>query len=286
MLASFSQAYADAQEDADALITAEKWEEAAAAFEALLAADEENANNWFNLGRARQHQEDFEGAAEAYRKAIAAGYQPAAQAQLYLARVYMLLDNKEDALLVLEQVAEAGSANFRTVQGIEEFAPLADEPRYIAVIAALTPCNTDEYRHFDFWLGEWDVTAAQATNPIANNIISRQQDGCVVLEEYTAGAFTGMSINFYDSNTEKWHQTWMSNAGGAVYIEGGLNAEGQMVLTDADLPVSKVSNAINRVTWTPNPDGSVRQFWETSNDGGETWTVAFDGLYTKAAPSE
>jgi hypothetical protein len=38
----------------------------------------------------------------------------------------------------------------------------------------------------------------------------------------------------------------------------------------------------DRVTWTPNADGSVRQLWEKSADGGATWTTAFDGLYTRA----
>lgn len=32
-----------------------------------------------------------------------------------------------------------------------------------------------------------------------------------------------------------------------------------------------------RITWTPNADGTVRQHWEQSTDGGKTWTTAFDG---------
>lgn len=28
-------------------------------------------------------------------------------------------------------------------------------------------------------------------------------------------------------------------------------------------------------------DGSVRQFWEVAKDGGKTWTVVFDGRYTR-----
>jgi hypothetical protein len=36
----------------------------------------------------------------------------------------------------------------------------------------------------------------------------------------------------------------------------------------------------------PNPngiagDGSVRQFWQTSSDGGETWATIWDGHYEK-----
>jgi hypothetical protein len=39
----------------------------------------------------------------------------------------------------------------------------------------------------------------------------------------------------------------------------------------------------NRITWTPHPDGSVRQLWEQSTDEGKTWQVAFDGLYRHSA---
>ncbi len=286
LLAATSLAHADDQADADALNAAEKWEESILAYEALLQGDDKNSSNWFNLGRSRQHVEDYQGAIAAYKKTIETGYQPVARIQIYLARTFMLFEQKENALIELEKLAAAASVSFRSVQAIEEFAPLADEPRYQAVIAALTPCNTEEYRQFDFWQGQWDVTSAGTASPSASNEISRKHGGCVLLEQYVAGAFTGMSLNFYDANTQKWHQTWMSNSGGALNIEGGLNEKGQMVLSDADLPSSKITNTINRITWTPNPDGSVRQFWENSADGGETWSVAFDGLYTKAIPTE
>ena len=38
---------------------------------------------------------------------------------------------------------------------------------------------------------------------------------------------------------------------------------------------------LNRITWTPNKDGTVRQLWEASTDQGKTWQVAFDGLYRR-----
>ena len=38
---------------------------------------------------------------------------------------------------------------------------------------------------------------------------------------------------------------------------------------------------MQRITWERLPDGRVRQLWESSKDGGTTWTVAFDGYYAK-----
>jgi hypothetical protein len=37
---------------------------------------------------------------------------------------------------------------------------------------------------------------------------------------------------------------------------------------------------VQRITWSREADGSVRQLWESSSDGGRTWTAAFDGIYT------
>ena len=40
--------------------------------------------------------------------------------------------------------------------------------------------------------------------------------------------------------------------------------------------------ARHRITWTPNDDGTVRQVWNVSTDGGATWKVVFDGTYTRS----
>ena len=213
--AMISPVLADDQEDADALFAAGEWDEAAVAYEALLSAEQSNANNWFNFAHALHSQEDFAGARDAFKKAIDAGYQPAARARLRLARVLMSMGEEHDALKELEEIAKTGGPSGRYLLTVAEFEPLLENARFKAVVKALTACTDDEYRHFDFWLGEWDVTAAGNAQPTAASRISSKQDGCVVLEEYSVGtAFTGMSINFYDNVKETWHQTWMSNAGG------------------------------------------------------------------------
>ena len=279
--ATGATAFANTQQVADDLFAESKWEDAAAAYETLLRNNDQSASNWMNLGAALEQLRRYEDARRAYDRAITAGYTPVPRARLALARVLAELNEKNLALEQLEEVAQTGGPGFRSVRDTPSFAGIREEPRFVAVIAALTPCTAPEYRHFDFWLGEWDVTSAGSTQPTATSSISSLHDGCVVLEQYVAGAFTGMSINFYDSGLGKWHQSWMSNAGSSVYLEGGLDAQGAMVMSDADLPVSKITGVIGKTTWTPNSDGSVRQLWESSTDGGETWTIVFDGLYRK-----
>ncbi|MHA7871258.1 MAG: tetratricopeptide repeat protein [Hyphococcus sp.] len=288
LLALTAPALAQTQDEADAMLAAEEWSDAAAAYRALLAADEENAQLWFSLASALHQMEDFDGAAAAYLAALEAGYPRVAQARFRLARVYAALGRDEDALAQLELLAESGGPSGQFVANTAEFAAYAQNPRFLAVVGALTPCTDEEYRHFDFWLGQWDVTGAGASAPTAKSSITAHHGGCAVLEQYevNSGAYTGMSINFYDNVRDVWHQSWMANNGAPIYLEGGLNEDGAMVLSDEGLAISEASGSINRVTWTPNDDGSVRQFWEVSSDGGETWSTAFDGLYVRKEAGE
>jgi hypothetical protein len=48
-------------------------------------------------------------------------------------------------------------------------------------------------------------------------------------------------------------------------------------------PDSQHAGRTNRMTYSPNPDGSVRQHGETSDDGGHTWTPDYDFTYRRAA---
>lgn len=272
---------AQSQEDADGKFAAQNWEGAAAEYRTLLDQDETNAQNWFRYARALHQLEDYGAAEAAYEAAIEAGFSNASFARYSIARIMMSTGRKEEAIATLQRVAQDGGVPGGFIKTTAEFEALADDQRFQAVVKALTPCTPEEYRHFDFWLGEWEVTPVGAAQPTASSKISSREAGCVVLEEYTAGGFTGMSINFYDSITERWHQSWMSNAGTAVYLEGGLDEKGAMVMSDKGMTLNEVTGNINRTTWTPNDDGSVRQLWERSTDDGETWTVIFDGTYVK-----
>jgi hypothetical protein len=138
------------------------------------------------------------------------------------------------------------------------------------------PCGQPEATQFDFWLGEWEVLAKDRV--VGHNLISRIQGGCTLLEEYTAsgGAFEGKSFNYFDSADGRWHQVWVDNSGTRLHLTGGF-ADGQMVMSGERTVNGKVST--DRISWTDNPDGTVRQLWELSADGGETWQVLFDGLY-------
>jgi hypothetical protein len=88
-----------------------------------------------------------------------------------------------------------------------------------------------------------------------------------------------VSLNFYNPQEKHWQQFWVWRNGTTLKLAGGL-VDGKMVLEGDS--VNREGAAIrNRITWTANPDGTVRQHWEASKDGGETWQTAFDSLYKK-----
>ena len=147
-----------------------------------------------------------------------------------------------------------------------------------------SPCVSDpHFRDFDFWLGEWDVSGRANGNFAGNNVIKSIEGSCALEERWVSkSGGTGMSINYYNPLSGKWRQVWLSGAGYSIDIVGGLNEEGSMVLegtiyyyrTDKDFPF--------RGTWTPNADGSVRQYFQQADPESGEWSDWFDGLYVKS----
>lgn len=139
-------------------------------------------------------------------------------------------------------------------------------------------CTTAQQRQFDFWIGDWDVTVGG--QPAGRNRIERILEGCALLENWTgAGGMSGKSLNFYDAQRGQWHQTWIDDRGGSLGLDGTF-ADGKMVLNGSKKNPASGKTTFNRITWTPLPSNQVRQLWETSSDG-KSWTVAFDGLYSR-----
>ena len=146
--------------------------------------------------------------------------------------------------------------------------------------AADTPCAAPEHSQFDFWLGDWIVRDA-AGKELGRNRIQKSNDGCVLHERWKSARtrHRGESFNVYDAPRKVWHQTWVDNDGLLLTIEGRLKY-GAMVL-EGDRPGRKGGSERHRITWTPRKDGTVRQHWQVSTDGGRKWTDSFDGIYSK-----
>jgi hypothetical protein len=151
----------------------------------------------------------------------------------------------------------------------------------------LPACTGLEHRQFDFWVGYWDVYPTGKPTLVAHSLIERLYAGCTIRENWmpVKGAGGG-SLNMYDPGDKRWHQTWHDSQNSRVEFDGGL-AGAKMVLLGFWAGVNGPGqDGLTRMSYTPNADGSVRQFGEVSTDHGLTWSPNFDFTYkpSKDAP--
>ncbi|MBX2847435.1 MAG: hypothetical protein KTR16_03890 [Acidiferrobacterales bacterium] len=141
------------------------------------------------------------------------------------------------------------------------------------------PCATEEHRAFDFWLGVWSVTASGKY--AGKNKISLEQNGCVLRESWASASpgYTGTSLNFFNANKKQWQQLWVDNQGASLELTGGL-INGAMVLSSKAVESNDGKMQVNRITWSKNKDGSVRQTWDLLEDE-KVVNVLFDGQYQR-----
>ncbi len=142
-------------------------------------------------------------------------------------------------------------------------------------------CSSEQYRQFDFWIGDWDVSSNGAA--AGTNSIHPVHKGCALQENWQGsgeGGISGSSFNIYDRANDKWHQTWVDSSGTLLELDGGY-FDGKMVLSGERPSRDGSGTSLHRISWSPLENGSVRQLWEVSNNDGRSWSVLFDGLYEK-----
>ena len=81
-------------------------------------------------------------------------------------------------------------------------------------------CCGDEYRQFDFWIGDWMVFDTTG-KLVGNNQIVLLEDHCVLQENWKSGdsKYSGTSYNYYDNTDETWNQLWLDNQGGILKLK-------------------------------------------------------------------
>ena len=143
-------------------------------------------------------------------------------------------------------------------------------------------CTAAEYHQFDFWVGDWDVfDFDNLKTPVAHVRVDQILTGCVLREDYqdTTG-HQGQSFSLYDASRKLWHQTWVTNRGELLLLDGKLEGN-QMVLAGTDLVAGKERQV--RGVWKPASEG-VRETAVRSLDGGKRWQPWFDLLFRPHKP--
>ena len=154
-----------------------------------------------------------------------------------------------------------------------------------ATPAATPACDTPESHQWDFWVGKWEVHPNGATQIIAHSLIEKKYSGCVIREnwmpvgkELTGG---GGSLSIYDPRMKQWRQTWMDSSGARVQLDGALAND--IITITGTWPnfAGPGQDALVRMMYQKQPDRQVRQWGDSSTDGGKTWKPSFDFLYRR-----
>jgi hypothetical protein len=143
---------------------------------------------------------------------------------------------------------------------------------------ASPPCTGPEFRQFDFFAGDWDTyDMADTSRVVARNRVTSILDGCVLREAYEqSDGLVGESYSLYDATRHVWHQSWVTNRGGLLLLDGGLDAA-RMVLSGTERKPDGTASLLRGVWWSEGRN--VREKAERSPDGGKTWTPVFDIVF-------
>jgi predicted enzyme related to lactoylglutathione lyase len=142
-------------------------------------------------------------------------------------------------------------------------------------------CCKPEFQQFSFWEGDWEVFGYDGTKQGTNKVVFLQ-DKCVLQENWNGltANDAGTSYNFYNAEKKQWEQVWISNKGYVLEMKGNFT-DSSMVLKSEVVKDFKGNLVINRVTWTKQSNGDVKQVWQVSADNEKTWTYQFYGIYKR-----
>ena len=271
------------KESADDHFNNNRLKEAAADYGKYLAKNPSDSSAWFRLARTQVSLEEYDPALKSLKKARETNFNPSF-VSFQEVKVYAVTNQEVKLIATLREAAENGLAAYAQLSNDTVFDPFRAHSGFKEALTLIEknayPCLSDaNARHFDFWLGDWDVFARG--QKAGENSITRAKGGCAIHENYkTAGNYVGQSINFYDPVDKKWHQHWVGSGGDVYNFLETAKSDGMLQLESKYMNPQGQINWM-RMTFTQNEDGSVRQLMENSADERATWTTAFDGLYKK-----
>jgi tetratricopeptide (TPR) repeat protein len=201
-----------------------------------------------------------------------------------LSRLYARGGRSDDALEQLEIMAEGGFGLLNLIEGQTDYDSISNSPRFTAALASIRaarfPCATDErHRAFDFWIGEWTVTqngqfaGTSSVQPILGH--------CTIFEQWeSANGTFGKSFNYYDPGHDHWRQIWIDDSGSFIEFTGEARDDGIFYTAETITPADG-SVTHHKFEFTVIGEDGVRQYWETSTDGGASWQSIWDGRYER-----
>lgn len=148
-------------------------------------------------------------------------------------------------------------------------------------------CASREFRQFDFWVGEWELSwpaseTSERRPGRGTNRIEVALDKCVIVEHFTGIPgmdLRGMSISTFNKRKGKWQQTWVDNSGSYLDFVGEFKA-GQMILARQAATRDGKKFLQRMIGKNIKPD-SLDWSWERSDDNGQNWKVLWPIHYER-----
>lgn len=274
---------------ADKAYGSHDWNTAEAQYSALAKLQPENARFYYRLGVAARANKHYDAALEAMEKAKLLGTGKGLPVVLADYEIALSHAGKGDLSVALESLKASADAGFMQPERLAsdtEWSALRADDRFIALAKQIqhnaTPCDDAEFKEFDFWLGDWDVTSAADGSRQGSSHISKEMNGCVVWENWTSasGPYFGKSYNTWNANQKRWEQYWVDSSAGVIFFHGGLKEKIMDYWTD-DVPQAAGGTLLRHLQFFNLGPDKVRQFSQGSSDGGKTWRTEYDLLYTR-----
>jgi tetratricopeptide (TPR) repeat protein len=273
---------------ADSLFGERQWLAAKKFYDGILKDTTQNALEWNRLGFCNLNLQFYDEALRNFKKSLLQHPPASLKAIVYsrMARIFALKNEKEESFRSLDSAVAYAYFNLKEMDSLSDFNGIRGEKRFKdirqQVFMTVYPCMSNpQAREFDFWVGEWDVFQTGTNFYQGHSLIQLIAGGCAILENWDSQNSSGKSLNFIDPITKKWKQTWAgSYAGGIQEFVNGKYEDSIMhfEFETTDGHGNKISGRFRFYNQGPN---QVRQFSETSADGGKTWTTNYDFTYKR-----
>jgi len=166
----------------------------------------------------------------------------------------------------------------RKILSASAFVLLAAASSPVLAAAPSGHCAAPVYRQFDFFAGDWDTyDLAVPGKIVARNAVEVILDGCVIHEDYRQDdGLHGESYSLYDAARKVWQQSWVTNRGELLLMDGGMQGD-RMVFTGTQKKRDGKPSLLRGVWYRQGDD--VRETATRSLDGGRTWQPVFDIVF-------
>jgi tetratricopeptide (TPR) repeat protein len=266
---------------------AKDWAKAALWYQQVVWHQPKNGRAWYCLAASLHALTKQDEAIAAYQKSMEVGSPPAA-AEYGIALAYAAKHDTENTFQYLQRAVQDGFSEPDRLSIDEELSSVRADARFAKISEQAThnlkPCAYNPLnRQLDFWIGEWEVVTAEGTNPAGTSKIELILGDCVIQENWTSAGnigYQGKSFNIYNADLKRWEQFWNDNAGGMIHFYGGFSDGVMHFWTDA-IPQKDDTKLKRHLQFIPSGKDKVRQFSQASTDGGKTWKVEYDFIYTR-----